>query len=550
MNLTVRRSAQLAALMLVCAFGVTLDATAQSAAMLGIAPAPVATAFGVTQANGILTVSSGAGLICKVRQSSGDIISIRYKSGPELQASTKASHISSGIGAATAYTVANGVIKLTLTTPTIEHYLMVRQDHNTIYMATHISAEPAVGELRWITRLQGNMVGSVPMASSLIGTIGTIESGDIFGMANQQTRSKYFGNQRAIDLTMRGVAGNGVGVYMAYGNRESSSGGPFFRDIQNQTGAHTELYNYMNSGHAQTEENRLGLHGPYALMFTDGAAPASVPDMNWIGNQNLTGWVSAGQRGRVIGNGMAGRDPAMPYSVGFANDKAQYWTWLQPNGAFASYNMKAGTYKMTVYKNELEVYTENVNVYPAGATTLNTRTIWQDPASAAALWRIGQWDGTPAEFKNGQSFVLRHPSDVRNAAWGPTNFAVGSDVTAFPAAQWKNGVNNPTTITFRLTAQQIANRTVRIGITTAQGGARPAIQVNNWASPLPQASRQPASRGLTIGTYRGNNAQFSFSVPARALVVGVNTMTINVISGSAGDTFLSPAFAYDAVDML
>ena len=93
--------------------------------------------------------------------------------------------------------------------------------------------------------------------------------------------SKYYGNDQAKDLSVRGVTGNGVGVFMAYGNREKSSGGPFFRDIQSQSGTETEVYNYMNSGHAQTENWRLGLHGPYALIFTTGGTP-SVPDFSWM----------------------------------------------------------------------------------------------------------------------------------------------------------------------------------------------------------------------------------------------------------------------------
>lgn len=510
-----------------------------------------AAGFGVTANNGFLTVDSGAGLVFKVRQAGGDITSIRYKGGPELQAQTRFSHISSGIGATTTYAVSGDVIKITLTTSSVKHYLMVRQFDNNIYMATHITAEPTVGELRWITRLNASVLNNVPLESNTKDSIGPIESADVMGMASQHTRSKYYGNQRAMDLTLRGVTGAGVGVYMAYGNRESSSGGPFFRDIQNQSGSNTEVYNYMNSGHAQTEENRMGLHGPYALLFTDGTTPATVPDMSWIGAQGLTGWIGAAGRGKVIGNGLAGRDPGAIYTVGFANNAAQYWT--KPslgNGAFGSYNMKAGTYKMTVYKGELEVYSETVTVPAGGYTTLNTRTIQDDPATAAPLWRIGQWDGTPLEFRNGPGISVRHPSDIRNLSWGPVSFAVGNAINTFPAAQWKTGVNNATRVTFNLTADQIRNRTVRIGITTAHAGGRPAIQVNNWNSPTPAATNQPDSRGLTIGTYRGNNARLTFAVPASAFVVGRNTMTINVVSGSSGTTFLSPGFSYDAVDML
>src|SRR5207253_2580909 len=85
-----------------------------------------------------------------------------------------------------------------------------------------------------------------------------------------------------------------------YGSRESSSGGPFYRDIQNQSSAagDSELYNYMNSGHEQTEAVRTNvLYGPYALSFTTGCTPA-IPDFSWMSSLNLTGWVPAAQRGR------------------------------------------------------------------------------------------------------------------------------------------------------------------------------------------------------------------------------------------------------------
>lgn len=81
---------------------------------------------------------------------------------------------------------------------------------------------------------------------------------------------------------------------MAYGNRESSSGGPFFRDIQNQS---QEVYNYMYSGHQQTEASREWvLHGPYALMFTNGDIP-SVLKFDLVAYLWLRGYVGDSGRG-------------------------------------------------------------------------------------------------------------------------------------------------------------------------------------------------------------------------------------------------------------
>lgn len=54
---------------------------------------------------------------------------------------------------------------------------------------------------------------------------------------------------------------------------ETSSGGPFMRDINSQSGDDQELYWYMNSGHVRTEPWRFGLHGPYAMTFTQVTPP-------------------------------------------------------------------------------------------------------------------------------------------------------------------------------------------------------------------------------------------------------------------------------------
>src|SRR4051812_46253212 len=117
-----------------------------------------------------------------------------------------------------------------------------------------------------------------------------------------------------------------------------------------------------------------------------------------------------------------------------------------------------------------------------------------------------------------------HPSDTRNGSFGPVTYTVGTSATSeFPAAQWVE-VNNPTTIKFNLSSSQVAAHTVRIGITAAFAGGRPAITVNSWNSANPAASSQPDSRSLTIGTYHGNNALYTFNVRASAFVSGSNTM--------------------------
>ena len=523
--------------------GCALDDGPEDPEALGVST-EAATAFGVTASGGFLTVSSGAGLVYKVRQSSGDITSIQWND-TELNDPSKGSHLSSGLGTATvtsSLSPSGTTALITITTSTVTHYLSTRRNDNTIYMATNITAEPTVGELRWITRLQSGRFTSAPVNSD-IRNGAAIESTDVFTVGGQ-TRSKYYGNQQAKDLTVRGVVGNGVGVFMAYGNRESSSGGPFFRDIQNQTGTDAEVYNYMSSGHNQTEAFRTGvLHGPYALVFTTGGVPA-VPDMSWMSGLQLKGWVSS--RGTVSGR-VTGVASGIAPLVGFRNATAQYWARPDGAGNFVSPAMKPGTYTQSLFQGELEVATRSVSV--TASTTLSGQNIASTFANPATIWRIGQWDGTPLEFRNGANLTSMHPSDSRNGTWAPVTFTVGSAASAFPAAQWV-AVNNPTTIRFTLAANQVAAHTVRIGLTAAIAGGRPAITVNSFNSANPSPSSQPSSRSLTIGTYRGNNTLFTFNVPASAFVAGTNTLVIRVISGSSGSGFLSPGFSYDAVELV
>ncbi|MEK4054616.1 rhamnogalacturonan lyase B N-terminal domain-containing protein [Paenibacillus sp. FSL F4-0087] len=504
----------------------------------------------VTDNGSRIEVNTGAGLVYTVNKTNGDIISAKMN-GTELNGSSKASHIGSGLGSAnvTWNTSPSGsTVLITVSTSTLTHYYASRGGENIIYMATYVTAEPSVGELRYIFRGNGSVLTGVPANSNNRNNTGAIESQDVFGYANGQSTSKYYGNDQAKDLTIRGVTGSGVGVFMAYGDREKSSGGPFFRDIQFQSGGDTEVYNYMNSGHAQTENWRMGLHGPYALIFTTGATP-SVPDFSWMSGLNLIGWVSS--RGNVVLNGLSGMDTGYAYTVGFANSNAQYWVNSSSSGAAAKYSMIPGTYTMTVYKGELAVYTESVNITGGSTTTLNTRTINNDPSKASSIWRIGNWDGTPSEFLNGQTIPIRHPSDSRNPSWGPVSYATGSATNKFPAIQFR-GQNSPTTVTFSLNSSQAASSHVlNIGITAAYNNGRPSVTINGQTLTNPAASSQPNSRSFTIGTYRGNNTTFSWNIPASYFVNGSNTVTITPISGSSDlGNWLSAGWVYDCVELL
>ena len=458
-------------------------------------------------------MSTGAGLTFKINQSTGGMTSLNIN-GTELQPSgTNESHVESGIPSPTvsARQTGNYIIVTAATSTwygsgTLQHYYVAVNGQNTVYMATYVGSG---GELRWIQYLNRSILTGVITASDVNG--GTaIESTDI-DLVNGQTRSKYYSNRQAMSLTPRGATGSGLGVYMVYGLRESSSGGPFFRDIEQQgTSASVEVYNYMWSAHNQTEAQRLGvLHGPYALMVAGTSTPAA-PDMTFMYGLGLTGAV-AGGRPRLGGRQRVRSDArASRVTVGWANSAAQYWATPQSNGDFASPLMKPGSYTQTLYQGELAVATRTVTVTAGAETTgQNIASAWVTPASP--IFRIGTWDGTPSGFLNWANLTWMHPSDARMASWGPVTYTVGSSSAAnFPAYQFKD-VNNPTTVQFTLSSSQVAARTVRIGITAAYAGGRPQITVNSWTSAAPSPSSQPSSRSLTIGTYRGNNTLYTYS---------------------------------------
>ena len=377
-------------------------------------PTPTATVsgFGFSNSGGFYTVNTGAGLIFKVNQSGGDLTSLKYN-GLELQNQSRFSHIESGLGATVSAVQTGNYIVLTETTHTfygsgtVLHYMVAHAGDNNIYMATYVDAAGA-GEVRWYQSMNHSALPNTWTPSNTNG--GTvIESQDILTV-NGQTRSKYYSNRRAMDLTVRGITGNGVGVFMDYGNRESSSGGPFFRDIEQQDTGNTDLYNYLWSGHNDTETQRTGvLYGPYALMVTNGSTPAA-PDLGFMYGFGFQGSVGPAGRGFVSGT-ETGVTAGNPTVVGWSNSTAQYWTVPASNGTFTSPAMKPGTYTQTLYQNELAVATRSVTV-SAGATATgqNIASTWSTPT---AIFRIGTWDGAPRRLQELREpdldAPLRHP---------------------------------------------------------------------------------------------------------------------------------------------
>lgn len=511
--------------------------------------------------------------------------------------------------------VVNGsdYIKITVTSDggakgMLTHYYMVKRGDPKIYMGTYFTGEPdTLGLVRFIARVPINSLpngtpagtpgGAFPNGTwpdDLRATSGAIESADIFGITTGamagETRSKHYSNMRAKDWKYIGGTGPGVGMWIVRDNYEGGSGGPFYRCLLNQiTSTNNEITYIVNYGEGQTEGFRMNRLNAYTIVFTDGSAPAPV-DTSWFSRMNLLGYVPPSGRGAVFVPAIYNRNPNFNYTVALAGPTGQYWSDAASNDGNATIDgVIPGNYTMTVYKNELAVAASQVTVTPGTtnivpAVTINADTLnpaddphgkWHlakgDPSLTPAIFRIGEWDGTPLEFLNGDKLNRMHPQDVRMTDWwstatATTPYVVGYSKPALnmPAYQWK-GLSTaplgPTVINFPLKASQIVATStyrLRIGVTTGQAGARPQVSVNGWTSgyigsqsgdTFPPA--QPSTRTMTVGTYRAVNVTYDYLVPASALVAGTNTLKINVVSGSTSTSkWLTPGFSFDAIDLV
>ncbi|CAE6409366.1 unnamed protein product, partial [Rhizoctonia solani] len=511
-------------------------------------------AFGVTSSDGRYVVDAGSAnpLVIKINQANCDITSLVYR-GNEYQYQSTFSHIGSGLGSATLSNnnlTLGQYVKVTCGTSTLTHYYVVKSGDSTVYMATHITAQPSVGELRYIARLNRSLLpNGDPESYTDLGTE-TVEGSDVFRQSNGQTVSKFYSSERFIDDKVHYVSGNDVIISMVIPDPtsyEGSAGGPFFRDINRDRGSsYHALYWYMNSGHAQTETKRIGLMGPYAMVFSRSGVPSGSLDVSFFSQLGISGYVGTSGRGTVTGT-VSGVSTSYQRVVHWFNDAAQYWVYVGSSGSFTSPPMKPGAYTMVLYRDELEVARKSVAV---GAGSTVSSSIASTEATITPAWRIGEFNGRPTGFRNADLQEHMHPSDVRMNSWGPATYTVGSSsLYDFPMAQVKE-VNNPTTIKFTLNSGHTGAATLRIGTTLSFAGGRPQVTVNGWTGPTPSAPTDLNSRGFTRGTYRGINVVYTVSIPSGTLVSGTNTIQVNVISGSSGSQFLSPNFIYDAIELI
>jgi rhamnogalacturonan endolyase len=385
----------------------------------------------------------------------------------------------------------------------VTHYYVAKKGDATIYMATNNRGEVSPGELRWLARLKTS-----ELPTGVHGDVGdnrgctAFEGKDTFKCPNGHTSCKMYTSDRFIDDKVHCVSGS-VGLDLvqrkladtdpfqktqvcmvmpgvAY---ETSSSGPFMRDINSQTGTtDQELYWYMNSGHVRTEDWRSGLQGPYAMTFTPaGTTPSGDLDTSFFGSLKIDGYVGESSRGSVTGKA-TGVPSGFEAVVHWYNKDAEYWT-KAAGGNYKSPLMTAGAYTMKLYKGEFLVANDSVTV-AAGQTA--TKDIASKESNATVIWRIGEFDGQPFELKNGDKITRMHPSDSRMGTWGGTYTVGTSKASDFPMALWSKQ-SGAATVNFTLKKGQVKGHVLRIGTTLSFKGGRPSVKIGSWTGKDPGA---------------------------------------------------------------
>ncbi|KAI1496818.1 family 4 polysaccharide lyase [Biscogniauxia marginata] len=471
---------------------------------------------------------------------------------------TTGSHIASGLGSATVSYETSGdhvIVQCVASSSDFDltHYMVFEDASSAIYMGTYTNSEPAFGELRFIFRLTG-LTEAYPFGDVSDTADGSaVEGSDVY-LVGSETRSKFYSSERFIDDDVYCATDSGATIHACWLRpnsqaTEKSSGGPFFRDIDlNWGGSYHSVTYYMNSNHAQTEAYRQGFHRPFVFSFSRSGIPASSDfDVSLFDDLGLLGYVGSSERGYVAGTA-SGVSSDFPIVLHWHNDDYQAWVYAASSGTFTSPALAAGSYTMALYQDEFLAATATVTVSATETTTANieaTNTILTD--SHTTVFRLGDYDGRPTGFLNAENQLRMHPSDSRMSDWAPGTVA-STDTAAFPMAIFKS-VNDGQKISFTLGSDISSEATIRLATTLAFASGRPQATVNSYACDTPGAPTKIDSRGVTRGAYRGLGEVYDCTVPSGTLVSGENTVTINVISGSGGDEFLSPNVIFDAIEL-
>jgi rhamnogalacturonan endolyase len=239
---------------------------------------------------------------------------------------------------------------------------------------------------------------------------GTKSGGTPFGAwLVMNTKETYYGGPTHSDLTVDGIVYNYL-VSNHHGNGVPAMVNGFDRTFGPQ-------YYYFNKGNKgdslqQLRSDAASQANNDWTAFYDSLAP-SVP--------NLTPSAGRGTLKATIGLPKGASNALAVLSltgVDFQNNDKdyksnQYWGDIDASDTVTLRNVKAGTYRLTVYADNIfgDYIQENV-VVKAGTTATMTAT-WTPESAGTELWRIGTPDRSPGEFRHGDEKDTSKPLQPR-----------------------------------------------------------------------------------------------------------------------------------------
>lgn len=236
------------------------------------------------------------------------------------------------------------------------------------------------------------------------------------------------------DHTVHGFWGpSGYGLWLVQVSKDTLTGGPTRYDLMEHHGP--ALLNMLISGHFGSKAPHVQgdwhrTYGPFLLLVNKTPTLATARadakkyatpsfDRAFYDALAIPGYATTAQRGALTGRlaikasaptSAAGAvavldSPGTDFQRAVRADSFQYWTRVAADGRFAFHGVRAGAYRLTIYRTGIfgEYANDAIKVAAAKTARLGILT-WTPPTHGTEIWRIGTPDRTAREFRHGNEY--------------------------------------------------------------------------------------------------------------------------------------------------
>lgn len=262
---------------------------------------------------------------------------------------------------------------------------------------------------------------------------------DLEGTGTAYPRRYYTKYDWAVHMknhSLHGLYGSGYGMWAALPNLEAFSGGPVRQDlVLHQRNDSPVLLVEPHATHYGTRPVRVApgeawqkTYGPYYVHLNKGSDGRALrkdaekharfdAHAGFYDRLAIEGWTPKRQRSRVIGKAhipgvplreLAGavavlsdnRTPMQDSALGY-----NYWTEIASGGHFSIADVRAGTYRLTIYGDGIwgEHVIDDVTI-EAGSVVRLGRMEWQPVSNGETIFQIGSPTRDSREFRGGRDF--------------------------------------------------------------------------------------------------------------------------------------------------